>query len=160
MLGWIKRKVQIASLKSQNEDIDRFIAGVRGADALQVGMIVAVATTHRNVLLSKGINLLDPIEAMERHPFFLLQLGGFIRDVQKRNRPEEAPGWMVWLHTIRAAITPELRFKGRILWKELARGFPCVEDAAHDLFVLGGLTLNVEGYGAIPEGLEDDGRQS
>ena len=65
---------------------------------------------------------------------------------------------MVWLHTIRAANTPELRFKGRILWKELARGFPCVDDAADNLFALTGITLNVEGYAAVPDGLEDDGR--
>jgi hypothetical protein len=61
---------------------------------------------------------------------------------------------MVWLHTIRATITPELRFKGRILWKELARGFPCVGGAAYGL-VVAGFILNVDGYEAVPVGLED-----
>ena len=37
MLGWIKRKAQIAILKSMDEDIERFIAGIKGGSALEVG---------------------------------------------------------------------------------------------------------------------------
>jgi len=60
MLGWIKRKAQIAILKSMDEDIERFIAGIKGGSALEVGMIVVQATNNRNFLLDKGINLLKP----------------------------------------------------------------------------------------------------
>ena len=43
MFGWLKRKTQLAMIRSMDEDIERFIISLRGADEERFGMVVAMA---------------------------------------------------------------------------------------------------------------------
>jgi hypothetical protein len=52
---------------------------------------------------------------------FPIELGSVIRGLQKQNRTTSVPGLMLWLHTARAFLTPELRFTSRQLWNEVAK---------------------------------------
>jgi hypothetical protein len=157
VFGWLKRKAQLAVISAAEKDIDRFLASLRGADLDQLGMIVAVATHWRNAFKRDGIGLLDPYEAERKNPALLMILNRFLKDVQKDN-PTFAVGIMVWLHTVRAATIPEIRYKGRMMWGELAKGFPRVEEAGADLSALTGVPLQLEAPALIPAGLEPDHR--
>ena len=42
--NWLKRKVQIASANAAQEDLERFIASLRGASDEELGMLIATAT--------------------------------------------------------------------------------------------------------------------
>lgn len=157
MFKWMKRKAELAIVKSAKEDIERFVSMVKGASAEQVGLVVAMATHYRNALAKEGVDLLRPMEAEELDHFIALKIGKLITAAQKGD-PANATGWMVWLHTLRAANILEIRFQGRLLWRELSRGFPHVEEAADDLALLLNRRLDIDGYDSVPEGLEDDGR--
>ena len=43
MFGWLKRRAQIAILNSFDTDIERFLLGLQGMDAVEVGGILAMA---------------------------------------------------------------------------------------------------------------------
>lgn len=119
-------------------------------------MVVAQATHFRNILEAQGIDVLNPLEAEQKNILITMQINRIIRDAQKGD-PSGAVGWMVWLHTIRAATTPENRLKGRAMWRELARGFPHVPDTVEGLHEIAGVTFHIEGYDKIPLGLEYEG---
>lgn len=157
MLGWFKRKVELASIKASEQDIDRFIASLRGANLDELSVIVALATHWRNTFEKDGIDLLDPVTAEQRSPLIGLQLNRMIKDLQKDN-PLFAVGLMVWLHTIRAASIPEVRYKGRMMWAELSKGFNGAYEAGRDLAQLAGIQLNLSSPELIPEGLEPERR--
>jgi hypothetical protein len=50
MFGWLKRRVEIAVASSYDQDIDRFIRGLKGAGDSEVGAMVACAAHWRNIL--------------------------------------------------------------------------------------------------------------
>jgi hypothetical protein len=158
MFNWLKRKVEMSVAKSHDQDIDRFISFLRGADLQEVSMVVAMATHFRNGLSRSGINVLDPVDADAKDHFIASRLSRLITEVQKDNKPYLAVGLMVWLHTLRAATTPEVRLKGRAMWGELRKGFSGAEDAGETLMELLGMPLNVEDPARIPIGLEPDHR--
>lgn len=157
MFNWLKRKAQLAIIRSAEEDIDRFIASLRGADVEDLRMIVAVATHWRHVFSADGIDLLDPVTAEKNKPTLLMTLNRLIREVQKE-KPEFAVGLMVWLHTVRAANMPELRYKGRIMWGELSQGFEGAEAAGFTLSIMQGVRLHLSTPDLVPAGLEPDHR--
>jgi hypothetical protein len=142
MIGnWLKRKIQIASVRAAREDLERFNASLRGATDGQIGMVVAIATIIRLRLTTAG--------RLSRGAFVLpmpgdgsaelqLYLSGMVRQFQKMGQPSDAAGTMVWLHSMRALGFPEVRELGRDMWKELQRGFPYVSDALSDIEALGG----------------------
>jgi hypothetical protein len=145
MIGnWLKRKVQIASVRAAREDLDRFNASLRGATDREIGMVMAIATIIRLRLTTSG--------RLPRNAFALptpgdgsaqlqLYLSGMVREFQKIGQPSDAAGAMVWLHSMRALGFPEVRELGRDMWKELQRGFPYVSDALSDIEALTGNQL-------------------
>ncbi|MBI2718162.1 MAG: hypothetical protein HY245_04940 [Rhizobiales bacterium] len=149
--------MELAVAKSSKDDIERFNSMVKGASAEQVGLLVAMAAHYKNSLAKEGVDLLHPMVAEEKDPLVALKITRLITSAQ-RGDPANATGWMVWLHTLRAANTPEIRFQGRLLWRELSRGFPYVEAAADDLAQVMNFQLDINDYDMVPEGLEDDGR--
>ena len=63
MFHWLKRRAQLAIIKSAEQDIDRLLSSLRGASLDDLGMIVALTTHWRNVFDQDGIDLLDPVAA-------------------------------------------------------------------------------------------------
>lgn len=64
-----------------------------------------------------------------------------------------ATGLMVWLHSIRASQTPEIRVRGREMWAELRRGIPYARAVATDFQAYVGMVLKIDGVERIPENL-------
>ena len=130
MGNWLKRKIQIASVKAATEDLERFLKSLRGASDEEIGMLVVVATMIRVNLRKKGrlhdeyLRIPTPGDGSGYAPLFLSRL---IKTFQKNGQPTDASGAMVWLHTVRSLAFPELRVLGREMWGELHRGFPYVE---------------------------------
>ena len=125
MLGsWIKRKAQLAGIKAAREDLERFVESLRGQSDKEVGAVVAMAAVVRVALRQSGLlpdELLkvtdDPQQAMVQ-----LAVAKAIRRYQAEKRYEEATGAMVWLHSLRALSTPEVRRLGREMRRQLHRG--------------------------------------
>jgi hypothetical protein len=152
MFGWLKRRAQLAVISSFETDIDRFILGLRGASSSELGCIVALTSHWRNALAATfGWNLDHPDLVSVQDMGAAMKVNRMIRDVQQRE-PFYAPGLMVWLHSIRASQTPEIRLRGREMWSVLAGGIPFAEQAAEDLQVMG-VHLFIDGFERIPQNL-------
>jgi hypothetical protein len=158
MFGWLKRRIQMAVVNSFDQDIDRFISGLKGAGDSEVGAIVACATHWRNVLEAQfGWDLDHPDLVVAAQDIgAAMKLNRMIREVQQ-SEPAMAVGLMVWLHSVRASQTPEIRLRGREMWAELERGIPHAYDGAEGFRIVGGMNLNIEGVERIPENLAPAG---
>jgi hypothetical protein len=145
MIGnWLKRKIQLASVRGAREDLERFNASLRGATDAEIGMVVGIATIIRLRLTISGrvpkdaFTLPTPGDGSAE---LQLYLSGMVREFQKIGQPSDAAGTMVWLHSMRALAFPEVRELGRHMWKELQRGFPYVADALSSIEALTGKQL-------------------
>jgi hypothetical protein len=140
MFGWVKRRAQIAIIKSFDQDIDRFISGLKGMSAQEVAGIVVFAAHWRNALEEGfGWDLDHPDFVAVQDIGAATRLNRMIRDVQKQE-PVMAAGLMVWLHSV---------------WAELERGMDYAYSAAVDLRALG-LQLNTKGLDRMPQNLLPD----
>ncbi|MER9875313.1 hypothetical protein [Mesorhizobium sp. M0195] len=153
-MGWLGNKVLGWSTNVQKRELEEFVGRLRAMDGSEVGMIVACATNHRNLVAqTRGWNLLEPALCEMQEPALALKIGQLIRDLQAKNRPELAVGFFVWLHSVRSAKNPDLRQLGRDMWKELGRGFEHVDDAAEGFEALTGFEFKIDGYNEYPAGL-------
>lgn len=160
MIGnWLKRKIQLSSVKAAQEDLERFISSLRGASNEELGMLIATATIIRLRLTQSGslplyaFTLPTPGDGTARVP---LHLSNIVREFQKMGQPSDAAGAMIWLHSMRALAFPEVRHLGRQMWKELQRGFQNAPDALDDIEAITGKELPAEAWDActfLPEDL-------
>lgn len=146
MFGWLKRWIQIRGARAAQTDIERFVLGLRGMDAHEIAGIVVYATRLRIQFRSgEGMSaFLEESQTVARLletfppwpsadiPLGCLWLGNLIRSFQKSNRPDIACALMVWLHTLRSCVYPEIRIFARSMWAELSRGFDVVLDYVKD----------------------------
>jgi hypothetical protein len=157
MLNWLKRRAQIAVIDAGQQDIDRFIEGLRGASSTEVGTVLACGY-HWMWQLQREFdwNLMEPDRVVLSDPAAQMTLNQLIRSVQ-RKEPAMAVGLMIWLHTLRAANIPELRYSGRRMWKQLLRGAPHVYDGAYCFRLVAGVDLDLRFNGLGPDFLSPDG---
>lgn len=142
MFGFFKRKIQMAAVKAATEDLSRFKAGLVGMTKEELGQLVALAHLMGSKLAREGVlpQLDDDFlancdlmgqESIDKEP--MLAMGNIIRIYQKENMNQSALGIMVWLHSLRAVVYPEIRQLGREMWVELARGFPYASEQLANL---------------------------
>lgn len=152
-MGWLANKFDKWASGSQEKELNNYTVGLRGMDGSEIGLIVAVATHQRHLLVAEGFNVMDPINFVSVNPMATYRLSQTIQSLQKERKYQAAAGLMVWVHTLRAATRPELRLLGREMWRELQRGFPYVEESALDAQIVMGLNLNVHDALSFPIGL-------
>lgn len=155
MLGWLKRRAELASLRAATEDLDRFLAGLQGATSEELGVLVAIATFLRANLRKEGI-LPDSVLGIglpatpDEEITAVMQLPRLIKLFQKEGQSSDAAGAMVWLHSVRViALYPELRNKGREMWRELSRGFGQAPQALNDIQALAGKPVPAAAFDMI-----------
>ncbi len=149
MLRWIFSKLQ-------QRQIDSYLLKLRAMDADEIGNVVALAAHMRNKFLDEtGIDLLDPYAATAVDPDCVIKLSKTADYFQKKGMIGRinAAGIMVWIHTLRATINPDIRMTVRAMWGELSRGFPYVQDGARFFKDITGDTLDLSDAGRYPDGL-------
>lgn len=152
---WLKGKFS----EAQRRDLELFLNGLKGADRGEVAAVLAVATHLRNSFPGYREKLLDPIPAVAAEPLLSLTLNQGIKDAQRRGDTTAAGGWMVWLHTVRSCDDPGLRYLGKQMWEELARGRDVIAaDPANFGRALGlNVDLDLTGFDRVPKGLDPSG---
>ena len=130
--NWLKRKMQLASVKAATDDIQRFLQILKGSSSVELGELICFSTLARVKLRNRG-SLKDEVfdvaaTILEQAPaqYMISQL---IPSLQKNKQFSEAAGLMVWLHSLRAFTYLEIRSYGRDMWKELNRGFKQAEES-------------------------------
>lgn len=165
MFGWLKKRALEASTDAMKNDIVRFIASLKGADSEEISTMIVVANILRLNLTAMGkippaalnINIPRDYDLEMKCDMCPITLTSTIKQFQKINQPSDALGVMIWLHSVRALNTPELRIYGREMWQELKRGFPYVDETLEQIRELSNKPLPTdidEEIRFIPRGLE------
>lgn len=142
LIRWLKRRLQLAAIRGGRADLDRFLASLRGMADDEIASLVAMAAISR-IVMRRHNHLPDwslaivPAHRQPEQARIQWKVSGAIRDMQSQGMTPEAAAAMVWLHSLRALTTPELRFLGREMWLELQRGFPGATIALAHLMAIG-----------------------
>jgi hypothetical protein len=121
---WFRRRDQVAPVEGAREDLERFVDSLRGMSDEEVGRVVAFAAIARVALRKSGVlpDELLQITSAKKRANAQLAVAQVVRGYRAERRFAEATGVMVWLHTLRALSTPEVRNLGRDMWRQLQRG--------------------------------------
>ena len=150
MFGWLKRTAGNAIANSGTTDIDRFVLGLKGSTSTDIARIVALTAHWRNHLEEKfGWDLDHPNLVAMEDSGATRKLHTLLRQVQKQS-PAMTEGLVVWVHTLQASRTPEIRMTGREMWRELARGVPFAAAAAEELNQIASAKLDTKGIDRVP----------
>lgn len=155
MFDYIKGIIRNYCVKSIKEEMINFITSLEGASDKEAGAMLGFAAHIRNKFsTNSNFDFLDPIIAVSLDRSWSATLLNFIKKCQQEGSLLDAAGAKVWLYTLEAASFPELRIYGRKMWKELSRGLPYAIKECHEIEILSGIKINLDGYDKIPIGLE------
>lgn len=156
-MGWLTNLFLSWATRKQMEECAQFTTRLKSLDGSEIGLIVANATDRRHKLEAEfGWPLMQPSLTMTREPNATVQIGALIRMAQDTRDFISATALMVWLHTLRASVNPDLRQGGRDLWRQLERGFPHCINAMDGYKALTGVSLDVLDYQLFPAGFTPD----
>ena len=141
MFGWLKAKAQKKINDSMRDDLSRFLLSLQGSTSEELATLLVIATTIRLKLLQAGTISESALDLSQYKGTFeedmaALKINRLISGFQKAGQPSDAAGAMVWLHSVRALQTPELRLLGRQMWKELTRGLAHLDETAFELSMI------------------------
>lgn len=153
-MRWLAARVLKWSVGKQEQEVRDFVHKLSVVDSSELGLPVALATAYRHLVRRNvGIDLLFPATALISEPTICTRLNREIQELQRQRQFAGLAAGMIWLHSLRAMQSLELRPHGRELWRQLSRGFPHVLNSADDHALLTGVLLEIEDYDQIPDGL-------
>lgn len=153
-MNWFARKFQSWAVGVQEREAYDYLAKIRVMDSDEIaGIVVMVAQFREQFIATEGIDLIEPAIALHLRPDLALEIGAIIRDCQRNGGKTYASGVMVWLHSVRAQTSLEVRSVVRRIWGELERGFPFAEAMAHEMAMNGAPIAPQLEFGVFPAGL-------
>jgi len=141
MFGWVTSKIQKYSADTMRDELTRFIASLSGQSDHELATLLIIATGVRLNVIKEGPLSEKHFDMMrynylEANENVSLSFNKLVRLFQKNGQTSDAAGAMVWLHSSRAMLCPEIRILGRDMWGQLMRGAPNVPMAFMDLSLL------------------------
>lgn len=124
---WIINKIKSFIANTSSAEIDTFIQSLRGLSDEEISLLLAesyiarATCIHIGILPSEAFTNDDIGDGKELSKISYV-LSKVIRDQQKQGKLNTAAALMIWLHSARSMLTPEIRIKGREMWGELSRG--------------------------------------
>lgn len=153
---WFRRRDRVGPVETAREDLERFVESLRGMSDAEVGRVVAFAAIARVALRKSGVLpdelLLLQIRPKKRRANAQLAVAQVVRSYQAEGMFREATGAMVWLHSLRALSTTEVRHLGREMWRQLQRGQLQAFIVLQEMLVPSQSDVNLE-CGRIPDDL-------
>lgn len=145
-------------------EIERSLEVLKGMDDCEVEMFYNQVMFTKGLLNKHyGIVLGDPFLSVKLDDNISIKLNADIQNIRKQEGPLAVAGMTFWLYTIRAVISPELRYLVKQIWKELARGMPTGEEWFPEGFVPNEISisntrkeeLNKEIHQTLEDGLKN-----
>ena len=154
---WFRRRDEIAPVEGVREDLERFVDSLRGMSDEEVGRAVAFTAMARVALRKSGAlpDELLQIGFAKKQAIAQLAVAQVVRRYQAERRFAEATGVTVWLHSLRALRTTEIRHLGREMWRQLQRGQLHTLTVLHDMGVSPLSDVTLECW-RIPDDLHPD----
>lgn len=154
MFDWLFNSIEKKLIATHRSELVEFRDSLKGMSSEELGLVLAYANHVRAGLESIGHKPLEPLTYSENNPSYQHELFASIKKLQQQGQPIIASAMMVWLHTARSGVYPQLRHVGQEIWKELQRGLPYCEEAAEHFFASNGVSLITVGASSIPFGME------
>ena len=148
--SWLEKKFA----SSQQVEAEQFLTSLRGADNDLLDMIAGAQLYWAAFYSKKGIDLYEMETWIQSRLMFPSEIAGLIKGLQKQRTTGSVPGLMVWLHSSRALLWPELRLAGRQIWQELSKATDMAERLAVDMCIASHVSIQVCDRRRIPGGLE------
>jgi len=115
---WLDKKFS----KAQSDEAQHFLQMLKGANTDVIAETSARAILAAAVFEERtGNSLFQVAFWADEKTSTVVQLAAEIKKFQREGKPQHAVGFMVWLHTVRAATFPELKAVARQIWDELDR---------------------------------------
>ena len=84
MHGWARKRYR--------KEADRLIAHLRSLDDESAGLVLAIATHHRNALLETGVDLRDLSALARAQPMYQHELAKAVNVLSRNDRQHDSPG--------------------------------------------------------------------
>ncbi|MEO7223024.1 MAG: hypothetical protein ABIY37_11170 [Devosia sp.] len=142
-------KRQSAAVAQLNDFMGRLTQSI--PEDLGLGVATVEHTANVNWMFG---DFYDPAEALATHPEVVQHGVSEGQRLQASNLQVMAVGWIVWVHTFRAARDEELKPIARSMWALLIRGAPYAFDHSRTLVPLIGFELRLDDPFRVPKGFE------
>jgi hypothetical protein len=129
LFDWFSKRVERPASEVAADELNQFLARLKGIEEQHRGMVARQVAHIAFQYHRKGICLHEPQEALRAAPRLLWTLEEEIIQLQKGGRQAEAPGRMVWVHTLRAVNIPEIHGLATEMWSYIERGFDYALDS-------------------------------
>ena len=151
MFKWLDKRMS----KKMADEMEHFLVSLKGSDQIALDLIAATTFMWAAFFKARGKDMFIAGAWLPQDKFFPLQLQNMLRDQQKAGNTSSATGLMVWLHSCRALLYPELRLSGREIWSELSKAGEEAHSAYFELIVVGDIPDIDQTIGDdVPIGLE------
>ena len=109
LIGWLSKTAKKTPVEIATDELNEFLTRLKGTEERNLGIVARQVAHVALQWHEKGIYLHEPAEALRSSPGLLWTLEEEIIQLQRHGRQSEAPGRIVWAHTLRAAKIPSCR---------------------------------------------------
>lgn len=148
MRGWAQKRYR--------KEAVRLIDHLRTLDDESIGLVLAIATHHRNALLNEGADLRDLTALVRAQPMYQHELAKAVNVLTRNKRQHDSLGLQIWVHSLRCVADRSLFGQGVTLWRELHRGQPHVAKARKLVKKETGFDLDIAMANEVPPEFADD----
>jgi len=142
MQGWAQKRYR--------KEAVRLLDHLKTLDDESIGLVLAIATHHRNALLETGIDLRNLTALAEIQPMYQHELAKAVNVLTRNKRQHDSLGLQIWVHSLRCVADRGLYGLGVELWRELKRGQPHVAKARKLVTKETGFELNITMANDVP----------
>lgn len=138
-MGFFSNILYNISLNSQRKAINKSIQLLKGMDDVELLYLYKIVMFTKDKLYDLyHINLDDPFLAVQENNNIAIILSRDIYDIQKIEGSIAVSGMTIWLHTVRAALAPEIRYlgSGLVIFKGTKTGYAEGMEVSHAYPVL------------------------
>lgn len=146
--GWARKRYR--------KEAERLIGHIRTLDDESVGLVLAIATHHRNALLEGGADLRDLTAMARAQPMYQHELAKAVNVLTRNKRQHDSLGLQIWVHSLRCVADNGLYGLGVALWRELRRGQPHVAKARKLVKKETGFELDITMANDVPSEFVDE----
>lgn len=140
--------------RRQAAELQSMLAILAGLSRHELAELAIVANHARQVMEAGGDQLQAPLLAVAARPDLALRLVRMVENFRAKGNQTGAAAFMVWAHTVRAALRPGLRPLAQQMWRELGRGFDAIPEVAPSLSARLATAFDLEGATDYPAGFD------
>ena len=142
-------KKQVAERQQQME---MFVKSIRERSDADLGYTLLLATHVRHEIKGMGYDMLMTNMQYELNQQTCARLSQLIQEYKGKQLPPMLYACMIWVYTMNAATSMDLRSLGRQMWRELRRGEPHVTEGVARATAMLGEEPNYSDYNKWPQG--------